>query len=96
MQTKRSDEAPEQSKFEIKAIWLEKCKSEFDMMQKMSGARFPSQQHAAMIKAIEICKIHDELYLKHGIKTADLMHACEFYKLLEDVDVKNINESYAK
>jgi hypothetical protein len=89
MQTKSKDEAPTQSKKEIKAIWLEKCKAEFDMMQKMQGARFPSHQHAAMIKAIEVCKIHDEIYLKHGIKTADLMHAFEHYKLIDDGDVKS-------
>jgi hypothetical protein len=46
--------------------------------------RFPSQQHAAAIKAIEICKIHDELYLKHDIKTADLMRAHEKFNLSDD------------
>jgi hypothetical protein len=88
---KKSDEKPSQSKQEIKAIWLEKCRGEFEMMNRLRGARFPSQQHAAMIKAIEVCKIHDEIYIKHGIKTADLMHGYEYYKLGEDQEVKDQN-----
>lgn len=55
--------------------------------------RFPSQQHANAVKSIEICKVHDELYIKHGIKTADLMKAFEKYKLAEDKDIKEQTES---
>jgi len=44
-----------------------------------------------MIKAIEVCKVHDEIYIKHGIKVADLMHGYEYYKLGEDQEVKDQN-----
>ena len=81
-------EKPEKSRDEIKRIWKEKTDLEIDMQKRMLEIRVPNPQQAAMIKQLETCKAHDKIYLKHGIRTNQLIAAVEFYGLRNDKEVK--------
>ena len=73
---------------ELKQITLEKIKLEFDSEKKLAPFSPKSPQEHMQVVAIEKTKVMDQLYIKYGVKTVDLMRANEEYNIDDDSEIK--------
>ena len=83
------------SKDEIKAIMIEQLKMTGMMERKLAHAHAKSREEAAMMNMIERTRIMDLIYLKHKIRTVDLMNASKEHDLDNDPDIMMLKNSNA-
>lgn len=89
MQVDKKREITE-SRDEIKKIYMQKIKMDFDCEMRMANVQVASPQEAAHRMMIERTRVMDELYLKYKLKLTDMMRAVEHYELKNDIEIKQL------
>ena len=84
-----------ESKDEIKQMYMQKIKMDFDVEMKLAGKQVSSKEEAQQLMMIERTQVMDALYLKYKIKLTDLLRAINSYNLEEDPDVKALKNANA-
>jgi 2-polyprenyl-6-methoxyphenol hydroxylase-like FAD-dependent oxidoreductase len=77
----------------IKAIVIEKMQMEFDSEKRLATVQARSQQQAQQIVMFERTKIMDQVYMKHGIKLAEMQSLHKEHDLDNDEDIKALKNS---
>ena len=84
------------SKDEMKAIVLEKLKLESAAARKLALMQSKNSQEALCFFMIEQTKVLDLIFMKHKLRTVELLQAVREYDLENDPDVKALTAANAK
>ena len=68
---------------------------EAESIKKVAGIQTSTEKEKATIQVIERTRILDTIYLRYGLKSADLIYASKLYDLEDDPDVKVIKYANA-
>lgn len=92
--TDPKDGSFEETKQQIKNIFIDKTKMEGELQLKLTTMQAPNQQMAQQIALIERTKMIDTLYLKYNMRLNYLLAAAERHNLGQDEDIKTLENSY--